>query len=348
MQSPRFTMTRQISLLLLLVVALLLAVGCDASQYQTAVDPESTEEVLFTVPSGASTKKVAMLLLEAGLVQNDWSFVKTVEDAGLDGKLKAGDFKLSKAMDQLAIATVLAEGKAYVETVKVVIPEGYEFTMIADKLERDGLIDRAVFDDLAENHPFDYRFLETDRSYKHRLEGFLFPATYEFEKGASELEILTAMLNAFDRVFDDEMYTQAEAMGLTINELVTLASIVERESRVAEEFPIIASVFHNRLKVSQKLESCATIQYLLGERKEKLLFKDLEIDSPYNTYKNAGLPPAPIASPGKLALESALNPAETDYYYFVVSGDNDGKHQFSTTYAEHLKAKEKADKKLGN
>lgn len=328
-----------------MVVAL---TGCDVAQYQGAVDPEATELILFTVPSGATTKSIASGLLEAGLIQNDWSFVQTVKTAGYDGKLKAGDYQLSKAMDQNEMASILASGKAYVETVKVVIPEGYEFTMIADKLSEAGLIDKAVFTDLAENHPFDYRFLEGDRTYQHRLEGFLFPATYEFKKGATELEILTQMLNAFDRVFTEDMYKKTEALGFSVNELVTLASIVERESRVAEEFPIIASVFHNRLKETQKLESCATIQYLLGERKERLLFKDLEIESPFNTYKNVGLPPGPIASPGALALESALNPAQTDYLYFVVSGDNDGKHQFSKTYQEHLKAKERADKKLGN
>ncbi len=332
----------------LTLVFMLLVVGCDVKQYQGPVDSEQTEEVLFTVPAGASTKKIATLLAEANLIQNDWSFVQTVKSEGLDGKLKAGDYKLSKAMDQLQIASTLSSGKAFVETFKFTIPEGYEFHMIADKLEKEGLIDRATFEQLAQEHPFDYRFLEGERTYQQRLEGFLFPATYELKVGADELTILTAMLDKFDQVFTDDMYARAEALGLDVNQVVTLASIVERESRVAEEFPIIASVFHNRLKDAQKLESCATIQYLLGERKERLLFKDLEIESPYNTYKNVGLPPAPIASPGELALTSTLYPADTAFLYFVVSGDGDGKHQFSTNYEDHLKAKAIADKKLGN
>ena len=341
-------MTRKLLILFTMVAVALLLFGCDAAEFTSAVDPENTEELLFTVPAGASTKGIAADLAEAGLVQNDWSFVQTVKSEGLDGKLKAGDYKLSKAMDQMEIAAILASGKAFVETFKIAIPEGYEFHMIAQKLADEGRINLETFEKLAEEHPFDYRFLQGERMYQKRLEGFLFPATYEFKLGADELDILTAMLDKFDRVFTDEMYAQAEAMGLTVNEVVTLASIVERESRVAEEFPIIASVFHNRIKETQKLESCATIQYLLGERKERLLFVDLKIDSPYNTYMNVGLPPSPIASPGELALKSTLSPADTDYFYFVVSGDGDGKHQFSTTYNEHLKAKAIADKKLGN
>lgn len=343
-----FNKTKYLLVASILFFLMIFLSGCDVAEYQGPVDPMSTENIVFSVPSGATTKSIAADLAAAGLVQNDWSFVQTVKQAGLDGKLQAGNYQLSPAMDQIEIASVIASGKTYVETFKFVIPEGYEFHMIATKLEEEGLIDRATFEDLAQNHPFEYRFLEGDRVYDYRLEGFLFPATYELPVGSDELAILKAMLNKFDRVFTEEMYQQAESLGMSVNDVVTLASIVERESRVAEEFPIIASVFHNRIANAQKLESCATIQYILGERKERLLFKDLEIESPFNTYMNIGLPPSPIASPGELALKSTLFPADTDYLYFVVSGDNDGKHQFSKTYEEHLKAKAIADKKLGN
>lgn len=333
-----------ISVLLLLLTI----VGCSTTEYYEPVDKNSTAMELFTVPGGASTKRIASLLETAGLIQNDWSFVKHVKELSKDGKLEAGDFQLSKAMSQEEIIGILASGKTFVATIKFAVPEGYEFNMIVDKLEKEGLIDKATFVDLAENHPFDYKFLEAGRQYKNRLEGFLFPATYEFKVGVDELGILTAMLNKFDAVFTEDMYTRASDLGFTVNQVVTLASIIERETMSQEEFPIVGSVFHNRLKVGQQLESCATVQYLLQDRKAKLLFKDLEVDSPYNTYKYAGLPPAPIASPGELALKSALYPEDTEFYYFVVTGDNDGKHQFSTTYKEHLKAKAIADKKLGN
>ncbi len=339
---------KKIGLAISVLLLIMSLVGCSTAQYYEPVDVNSTELTIFTVPGGASTKTIASLLETAGLIQNDWSFVKHVKELSKDGKLAAGDFQLSKSMSQEEIINVLAGGKAFVETFKFAVPEGYEFKMIADKLEKEGLIDRKTFEDLAENHPFEYRFLETDRKYQNRLEGFLFPATYEFKVGADELTILTAMLNKFDAVFTEDMYTRASDLGFTVNQVVTLASIIERETMSKEEFPIVGSVFHNRLKVGQQLESCATVQYLLQDRKAKLLFKDLEVDSPYNTYKYAGLPPAPIASPGELALNSALYPDDTEYYYFVVSGDNDGKHQFSTTYKEHLKAKAIADKKLGN
>lgn len=328
------SLSRVIFILLLLVTL----VSCDVSQYIEPVDPSDTSMVLFTVPKGASTTRVAENLAAAGLIQNDWSFKSRVKTLEKDGKLQAGDYQLSKSMSADQIIEKLAKGDVYIETFKFTIPEGYEFTMIVDRLEKEGLINREIFMDLAENHAFDYRFLEEGRQYKYRLEGFLYPATYELKVGSDELAILKAMLNQFDKVFTDAFYDQAQALGLTINEVVTLASIVERETKSESELPLVASVFHNRLNIGQSLQSCATVQYALEERKERLFNVDLEVDSPFNTYLHAGLPPAPIASPDAEAIEATLFPAQTDYKYFVVTGDNDGKHVFSVTYEEHLKA----------
>ena len=158
--------------------------------------------------------------------------------------------------------------------------------------------------------------------------------------GSTEKDIINRMLQRFDEIFKEEYYARVDELGLTMNELVTLASIVEREAAAQEEFAVVAGVFHNRIQDGMLLQSCATVQYILGERKERLTYDDIAIDSPFNTYLNAGLPPAPIASPGKLALESALFPESHSYYYFVVKKGGNGTHVFSETLAGHNKAKE--------
>ena len=151
------------------------------------------------------------------------------------------------------------------------------------------------------------------------------------------------MLSRFDEVFEASYYARAEELDMSIDEVVTLASIIEREARVKEEFPIVSSVFHNRLKVNMLLQSCATVQFILQERKPVLSFDDIAIISPYNTYMNTGLTPSPIASPGALAIESALYPEETKYLFFVTKETNDGSHYFNETLEGHNR-----DVKRGN
>jgi len=147
------------------------------------------------------------------------------------------------------------------------------------------------------------------------------------------------MLSRFDTIFNDEYKKRAEELKMSIDEVITLASIIEREAKLEKDRKIISSVFHNRLKNKMLLQSCATIQYILKERKEVLLYKDLEVKSPYNTYKNPGLPPGPIASPGLKSIEAALYPDDTDYLYFFAL--NDGSHVFSKTFKEHIQAQNK-------
>ena len=183
------------------------------------------------------------------------------------------------------------------------------------------------------NGEFPYEFLNRiDR--EHFLEGFLFPDTYIVSSNASVYEIIDKMLNKFNLVFKEEYYEQMNSLGMNLNELISLAAIIEREAKLDSERAIISSVFHNRLNINMKLQSCATIQYALGERKEFLSYKDLEIESDYNTYKYYGLTPAPIASPGEKSIVAALYPEKTDYLFFVTTEKNDGSHYFSKTYEE--------------
>lgn len=336
-------MRKFLGTLAILVVAFSLT-GCAAilEKYYTPVDPSSNEEIVVKIPSGSTTTSIGETLYDNGLIQNVNAFKAKVKLMEVDGKMQAGDYKLSPSMDMETIISKIVSGDIYEETFIVTIPEGYEVRQIVDRLESMGVIDRDVFLDILINHPFDYVFLENvDRS--NRLEGFLFPDTYEFKSDANELTIITKMLDRFDSVFADVYYEQSESLGMSVEEVISLASIIEREAMVEEEFKLVSSVFHNRLESGQKLESCATVQYVLQERKPVLSFADTEIDSPFNTYITVGLPPAPIASPGKLAIEAALYPEQTNYLFFVTKETNDGSHYFNETYQEHLRDAAKGD-----
>jgi len=178
---------------------------------------------------------------------------------------------------------------------------------------------------------------------KYRLEGYLFPDTYEISDEATASELISIMLDGSAKVLEGDFQDKLDEKGLSLHEALTLASIVEREARVDKERPLIAAVFHNRLdnEAMQLLQSCATVQYALGEVKPVLTYDDLEVDSPYNTYLNPGLPPGPIGSPGFRSIEATLYPAEVDYLYFVFKEDGTGTHYFSETLQEHNAYKRK-------
>ncbi len=319
-----------------IVLVVMMTTGCSEylEKYNSPVDENSTETVIFNVPSGATTTSISKALEEAGLIQNANAFKSKVKQMEVDGQMKAGDYAISKAMSSEEIITKLVEGDIFVETFTFTIPEGYEVRQIVDTLEEQGLINREVFMEALKNEPFSYVFLEgVNREYL--LEGYLFPDTYTMKVGSSEVDIINRMLARFDEVFKAEYYDRAAELGMTVDEVVTLASIIEREAKVEAEFPIVSSVFHNRIDIGMLLQSCATVQFILQERKEVLLFEDIEIDNPYNTYIYEGLTPSPIASPGALAIESALYPEDTNYLYFVTTEKNDGTHYFNETLEGH-------------
>jgi UPF0755 protein len=329
--------------IVLLVVGMAwLTTGCASilEKYNEPVDPNDTAQIVVTVPKGATTTSIANLLKEQSLIQNVNAFKAKSKLLEADGKMQAGDYQLSKSMSAEAIIQKLVAGEVYVETETFTIPEGYEVRQIVDRLSEEGIVDATVFRDVLANEPFNYAFLEgVDRQYL--LEGYLFPDTYTVKKGTSEKEIIQMMLARFDEVFKPDYYTRAEELGMTVDQVVTLASIIERETKKPEELALVSSVFHNRIDQKMLLQSCATIQYVLMERKERLTYDDLEIESPFNTYQHLGLTPAPIASPGEKAIEAALYPADTNYLYFVTTGLDDGSHYFNETLAGHNRDKEK-------
>ncbi|GAU76953.1 endolytic transglycosylase MltG [Fusibacter sp. 3D3] len=325
-----------------LLAMVLLLPGCATflEAYNEPVNLENTDEILVTVPKGASTTSIANLLLEHELIQNVNAFKSKAKTLELDGKMKAGDYMLSQAMSTEAIIKKIANGEVYEDNIKFTIPEGFETRQIVDKLVEEGIVDRETFIKVLEEESFDYSFLENvDRSY--HLEGYLFPDTYILKRGTGEKEIVEKMLNRFNEIFKQEYYDRAQALNMSVDEVVTLASIIERETKLADERSVVSSVFHNRIDQKMMLQSCATIQYVLKERKDRLTYDDLEIVSPFNTYQHTGLTPAPIASPGELAIIAALYPADTKYLYFVTTEKNDGSHYFNETLEGHNRDKEK-------
>jgi UPF0755 protein len=325
--------------LVLMVAMLVLMTGCMPEDAYAPMDPQKTDNVIVDIPQGSSVTSMGNILFESGLIRQADYFKARVKVLGVDSKLKAGRyaFQLSQSMDD--IINHIVSGDVYRDLIKVTIPEGYEIKQIVETLEAAGLVKSESFYALMASAPLEYAFLEGIPEGERRLEGFLFPATYTFEKGVSEEKVLKALLDKFDTVFKPEYYDTVKSLDLTVYQLITMASIVEREGQVRSELPLIAGVFYNRIQKDIKLESCATIQYALGDRKAKLYNKDLEIESPYNTYKYFGLPLGPIASPGEAALQAALFPEASDKLFFVLSNKGDGSHIFSKTYAEHLQAK---------
>ena len=324
--------------LIWLALIVVLAAGCSqiSASLEEPVDPSNTTTVTVEVAPGQSFSSVAKELSERKLISTAGALKNYVSKHKLDGQLQAGTYQISPAMDIATIAGLLTEVKLVQTTVTVTIPEGFENVDVIARLQEHGLaMDTEKFKDVLQNHPFEYDFLDgVDRTYQ--LEGYLFPDTYEFYTDASEVDIITKMLDNFDQKYSPELRARAKELNLSTNDVVTLASIVEREARKREEFPIVASVFRNRIDVAMPLQACSTVQYILGERKWVLSVEETQIDSPYNTYQVAGLPPSPIAQPSLVAIESVLYPADTDYLFFVVANLGDGSHLFGTTYDEHL------------
>lgn len=330
----------------ILVIVLIFLFISASFYYQSLFKPVSTrasEEVVVNIPSGYSTHQIAKLLKEKNLIKNDWFFVWRAKILKADGKLKAGKYLLSQNMTVDQIIEKIAAGKSEMDVFKVTIPEGYTVKDIAKKLAQIGLVDEKKFLEVAQNGDFEYSFLKNiPRDRPNRLEGYLFPDTYFIPVNADEKEIINMMLKRFEEVYNTVIKDNAQRMGMTPDEIVIVASIVEKEAVLDRERPIIAGVIYNRLKKKMKLELCPTVEYALGTHKEVLSYQDLKVDSPYNTYEHYGLPIGPICNPGLKSIEAALNPSKHDYYYFVARGD--GTHIFSRTYQEHLKAQREVER----
>lgn len=314
-----------------------------ASALARQLDSRASDDptpVRFVVEPGQSGTEIAAALEEAGLVESAWAFQLLTRLRGAQSELRAGEYQLRRNMTAGEIVESLRGGIGNVGGFTV--PEGWRAAEIADALEKRGLARRDEFLALVRAGDFQSDFLSS-RPPGASLEGYLFPDTYQIVPGKPTREIVQLMLDVFGQRFTPEMRAQAAQRGLTAHQVVTLASIVEREAVRAEERPVIASVFYNRLARGMKLQTDPTVQYAVagvnpplavgGYWKRGLTELDLQIDSPYNTYRQVGLPPGPIANPGLASIQAVLQPAQTEYLYFVAKPD--GSHAFARTLREH-------------
>lgn len=298
----------------------------------SAVSPGSKEKVVVTIPRGANTYQISYLLEEKGLIKNRRAFVCYTRLTGLDSKLKSGKYSLSPGYTVPELVNLLVAGTK--DTVVFTVPEGYTIEQICKLLEEKGLVERELFYYLVSKGDFSFPFVEDLPEGPARLEGYLFPDTYHVGSNSSEREIIRLMLQRFWREMQElDFPRKAAEKGLTLHEAVTIASMVEREAKVDRERPIIAGVIFNRLKLGMPLQIDATVQYALKGHRSKLYYKDLKVDSPYNTYRITGLPPGPIGAPGRKSLLAVLEPEKTDYLYYVAKPD--GTHAFAKTLQEH-------------
>ena len=307
---------------------------------------ESREGVDVTVeiPEGASVKKIAEILKENGLINYPRAFTKRLQDSEYRGKLHGGTYTLNTGMTTLEMMAAMSP--SYEENAPIdylVVPEGFTVEMIAARCEEQGICSATEFLNACKSVTrSDFPYLEdipAGANVKYKVQGFLFPATYDIYESTTAESLVAWMLQTFENYYTQDLQDRAAELGYSAFEVVTRASIVEREAKVDEERPIIAGVINNRLKADMPLQMCPTVLYPLTNGmydKSQILYEDLELDSPYNTYKNAGLPVGPICNPGIACINAVLYPQEHNYLYYHVGDEEAGTHIFTEDYEEHI------------
>jgi uncharacterized YceG family protein len=294
------------------------------------VDSADQAKISFTVSKGEGPAKIAERLKEAGLIRSPNAFIFYVSVTGQRSKLQVGTYSFQPAFSTQKIAGMLAGGE--VDSSRVVIAEGFRLTQITSAVEKAGI--KNFQEGLSKK--YDYDFLNT-RPSGQGLEGYLFPDTYNVARDAAAEDVVKLMLENFSRRVTPNLRDRIQQGGrFNLHQAITLASIVERESGRPEDMPTIAQVFLRRLQIGMKLDSDVTVQYAAGleaNQQAETAAAIQSLNSPYNTYKVAGLPPGPICSPGLAAMEAVANPASTDYLYFVA--DHQGVTHFARTFEEH-------------
>lgn len=338
--------------MILLLIIVIAAGGAGAYAWNLMRPLEaSTEPIVFEIKSGTGTSKIAEQLQQEGLIRSGLAFKGYLKWKKQGSNFMAGTYSMNPGVSYEQIVNKLNNGEVVPEEmVKFTIPEGYTVLQMADKLSEEGIVDRDEFIKLA-NDPsaFDVDIIKdipVDEELRYVLEGYLFPETYELKKDSSTHDVMQRMLEEFQTKVNSipDLEKELQEKNLSLHELLTIASLVEREVVVDAERPLVAGVIYNRIQQDMKLEIDATVQYLLDKPKARLLFKDLKVESPYNTYLNKGLPPGPIASPSLPSIQAALQPEASDYLFYVTKKDGSSEHLFARTYKEHQQniAKSKA------
>lgn len=313
----------------LLLLVLGLGAGCAAAD-------EDAAEVHVRVPAGAPFTAVADSLEARGVIRSALLFRLYARLSGADRAAKAGTYAFRPGAGWRSILDDLRHGR--VATIRLTVPEAWTAQRIAERLVAATGLEADAVDAVIQESGAAARFGVPGPT----LEGYLYPATYEFPVDVTAETAIATMIERYRSVWTPERRALADSLGLSEREVVTLASIIEAEARLTEELPLISAVFHNRLRIGYPLQADATVQYALGERQARLFYGHIDrvADNPYNTYRHRGLPPGPIASPGVRAIDAALRPAEADYLYFVARPD--GSHIFTRSLAEHNQARVRA------
>ncbi|NLT16129.1 MAG: endolytic transglycosylase MltG [Clostridiales bacterium] len=340
-----------ISLLFVVIVCTVVYEAVDFALFKPASLLDSSN-VEVTIKSNSSVSTIAKTLHEHGLIRNPTVFKLMVDFYNQGSNLKAGDYVFKRTMTPREIMYKLAAGESKPRVVRFTTIEGYTVEEEAESLKKDKFIATTdVFLSLAKTGEdfMAYDFIseipqESAVKRRYRLEGYLFPDTYEIFLGASEKTIMAKQIAQFNKVFSDKYRVRAEQMGMTIDQVVILASVIQKEANPSE-FKKVSAVLHNRLKKGMPLQSCASVQYAKGVKRMNLTAEDLAFDSPYNTYKYAGYPAGPICNPSEQAIEDALYPDESflaqNYLYFCNKDPDDGELAFSKTLEEHEQNVEK-------
>ena len=330
---------------LLIVLVLVLAVYgyrfYEEFTRKTAIYPDG--DVTVTVEQGDGLQSIAKMLEEDGLLRFRYTFLIRAVESGYLGRFQPGTYVLNKGMSLTDMMKELSTShvtNVVIETQRFTIPEGYSIEMMGLRLEEQGFCTAEEFYRAADrtDYPFDFLSEIPEEHGKFALQGFLFPDTYEVYVGATAEEIVTKMLEGFEHHLGALEQRNELSGDFSVYELVTIASIVEREAKLAEERPTIAGVSYNRLNQNMKLQMCPTVLYVITEGRYdvgQVLYEDLEVDDPYNTYQYEGLPPGPICCPGAASLEAAALPESHTYLFYHTDDETIGNHIFTETYQEH-------------
>lgn len=313
------------------------------------VDRHNDAPVVVVVKSGTSMSRVATQLKEAGLLNTTWGIKLLADFTNRSNKVKSGEYVLDRTMSVEEILSLITQPMPAQHVVKVTIPEGYSLEQMANLLQSKGVIENAqsFLAAARSGEEFSSYYFMKDlykrENVQYMLEGYLFPDTYEFYVGSSNSAVINKLMTQFNYVYKPAYSLRATQLGMTMNQVITLASLIEKEG-LQKDFAKISAVFHNRLKADMPLQTDAAIQYILHTERLVLTSEELAVDSPYNLHKNKGLAPGPICAPSRKAIEAALYPDQTiisgKYYYFTLTDPATGECAFSKTYEEHQRVVE--------
>lgn len=324
--------------LVILILILLPVIRYKAYLHSHPSSSNAAREIQVKIPKGYTSGQIIDKLHKNGLITNPFYAKLYLKLNGYGNELASGVYLFNTGMSPMKLFDMLRKHEIDSNYVRLVIPEGYSLSQIGAGMLHYGLVEsQQQLIDCVNEDTFNYSFLsDIPKDRNPRLEGYLYPATYEFEKGMSVHHIVDVMLKRFS-VFYRGVKPELVKANRTLDKALTIASMVEEEAKADKDRRLISGVIYNRLKQNMRLQIDATVEYALGVHKSRIYLKDLKVDSPYNTYKYKGLPPGPISSPGEKSFEAALDPANNDYLFYVAMGD--GTHYFTHSYRDFLKHK---------